>query len=236
MKTLKTGFGSYQTALRFIKITITVKKKKRKKRKVIEVDIWGKLWCVLLWANDWFIWRQACNQWVFLPTAYFFFYIFFFFFLAHSTPLSCLVRANPGQRWTKQAGVTELNRGGRLRHAGRHRLGQEHSPHQGDAASVFQSSVLMRVWYFAAWPQSGHTSASQGKERAELGLPDTGTMMCYREEVRDTVWSPSGYSERINEDWVSESANVAAALRFKIFFEWFDCHGANFGCEKTWSK
>lgn len=70
-----------------------------------------------------------------------------FLFLLHQslTPLLFLafVRANTGQRRTKQAGVTELYRGGRLRHAGRHRLGQEHRPHQGLERLCF---FKMRFW------------------------------------------------------------------------------------------
>lgn len=95
---------------------------------------------------EWFIGRCACYRWVFLPSAD----LCIFHSsssVAHCPPLPCLVRANTRQYWTKQAGVTELHRGGRLRHAGRHRLGQEHSPHQGGNSSVFTTFCDMTaVW------------------------------------------------------------------------------------------
>lgn len=122
----------------------------------------------------WRIYLQICTQPMSFSTSgrlvHVFF--FFFFFFIDSSPLSCLVRANTRQRWTEQAGVAELHRGGRLRHAGRHRLGQEHSPHQGENTSASTTTFRCVTWYFAMWRQCERlrrTSPTQEKAQTDKG-------------------------------------------------------------------
>lgn len=59
------------------------------------------------------------------------------------------IRTITGQHGAKQAGVSELSGGGRLRHAGRHRLRQKHSPNQGEGKTYIVFWLL----------PSGHATA-----------------------------------------------------------------------------
>ena len=122
------------------------------------------------------------------------------------------IRAIVGQCWTQQAGVSQLCGGGRLRHAGRHRLRQKHCPHQGAPRLFITSFVLsqcLNVTPPACFPFYSTTSnnvlSTYSRNFSVCLIWPAKTRGFSARNTRSTSGEDTVFDHRLYKEWTSQS-------------------------------